>query len=502
MRRDLVLLSGTFFLLIGTPVFAQSVTDERSSQATNVWLTGSEPIQELSSVRRTPNTQPTTASQPVTNQPMQTTSPVGSQQAPGITWGGGTLYAGGTLATFYDDNVFAAHANARSDTAFVARPELSWSTQGQQYTFAVDGFVEGRDYVRFSSENQINGRVGAGWTVMPDDSTQIVGSLRYIHGHLDRGSSDTVIPLPGGISALLDTAFAHPVAYDQGIQSLALNKRYGNWWSSVGAAGLEIQYQNPTIGGAAPFGGTLIDLAYANGAIASLNGRIGYVVAPLVSVFVEAVGNSRNFDVDYFSSNGYRAVGGLLFEQGPSSRLKGEIWAGFMNQQYSGITMQTVTSWTYGLNTSLAINDQLTAVLEGHREAKEAALSLAVLPSGAVGASGIACRTVGGAVCVSAIETEVGARLDYRILPNVVVGGGATYLELDYQGFSSFGRVDRTVSPLASIKYFPIANVIVGFDYRNVAFGSSGGTAAPPFTNVSALTYRKNVYLLSVNAKW
>ena len=410
--------------------------------------------------------------------------------------------AGGTLGVFYDDNVFASHTGAKPDTALVARPELSWIKQGPNYTFTVDGFVEGRDHTQFSSENQINGSVGAGFKLMPDNDTQIVGSARYIHGHLDRGSSDTIVVLPGGGAALLDSQFASPVSYDEGIESLALNKRYGNWWSSVGAAGLEVQYQNPTIAGALPFGGTSVDLSYANGTIASVNGRVGYVIAPLTSVFAEVAGNSRNWGVNYFDSYGYRIVGGLLFEQGPGARLKGEIWAGFMNQQYTGLTMQTVSSWTYGLSASVAISDQLTAVFEGHREAKEAALSLAALPSGAIGASDLACATLGGAVCVSAIETEVGGRLDYRILPNLVIGGGATYLELDYQGFLPFGRVDRTVSPLASIKWLPSPNLTLGFDYRNIAFGSAGGAAQLPFANVAALSYNRNVYLVSLNARW
>ncbi len=49
-------------------------------------------------------------------------------------------------------------------------------------------------------------------------------------------------------SELLSTQFAHPVAYDEGLESIALNKRYGNWWTSLGGAGLEINYQNATIG--------------------------------------------------------------------------------------------------------------------------------------------------------------------------------------------------------------------------------------------------------------
>lgn len=500
MRRGLAaLIAPVFASAITSPLLAQSLPE---GTAPGAWVTGSQPVPGLMSARRTPNVQPVAPSQPAGGQPRSSVVAPETTSAPGVAWGGGTFYAGGTVGAFYDDNVFASNANPRGDTAFVARPEVSWLVQAQNFTFAADGNIEGRKYRQFDSEDQVNGTLGMAYKVMPDADTQVVGSTRYIHAHLARGSSDTVVALPGGASAILDTQFARPVAYDQGIQTLALNKRYGNWWSSIGGAGLAVQYQNPTIGGAAPFAGTIVDLTYANGGIAAVNGRVGYVVAPRTSVFAEVVGNIRNWGVDYFDSNGYRVVGGLLLEDGPDARVKGELWAGFMSQNYNGVTMQGVSSWTYGLSGALAITDQLTGVVSGRREAKEAALSLALLPTGAIGASNITCSTLGGAVCVSAIETEVGARLDYRVLPNVVVGAGVTYLELEYQGDLAFGRVDRTFSPLASIKYFPARNLTLAFDYRNVGFGSSGGMAPPPFTNVSALSYNKNVYLLSANAKW
>jgi hypothetical protein len=468
----------------------------------NIWQYGTQPVPGLVSARESPNLQPTAPSQPVSNQPAQAW-PSWYPQAPGVPVAGGRLYSGITLGTFYDDNVFATHTNQMHDWAFFARPELGWVTQGQNYAFSVDGFVEGRSYQTFTSEDQVNGSAGASFMVMPDNDTQIVGGARYIHGHLDRGASETVVTTPTG-SVLLSTIFNHPVAYDEGLESIALNKRYGNWWSSIGGAGLEIKYQNPTIGaifGVNPLTGTLVDLSYADGGIGAVNGRLGYVIAPLTSVFIEAAGNVRDWGVGYFDSSGYRVVAGLLFEQGPGARLKGEFWGGYMNQEYNGATMQGISTWTYGLSLAAIITDNLTAVLGGRREAKEAALGLAVLPSGALGASQATCLA-DAAVCVSTIETEVGGRLDYRILPQVVVGGGVTYLQDDYQGRLAFGRVDRTVSPLAAVKYFVTPTLVFGFDYRNVAFRSGGGMAPPPFTSVNALSYDRNVYMISMNGKW
>ena len=337
---------------------------------------------------------------------------------------------------------------------------------------------------------------------MPDNNTQVVGGVRYIHNHLDRGSSETVVTIPGVGSALLSTQFAHPVAYDEGLESVALNKRYGNWWSSIGGAGLEIEYQNALIGSGSTIAvGTPVDFSYADGGIGVVNGRLGYAIAPLTSVFVEAAGNTRDWRVSYFDSTGYRVDAGMLFEQGPGARLKGEAWLGYMKQEYSGATMAAISGWTFGLGLAAIVADNITAVFEGRREAKEAALGLAFLPDGALGASATTC-TADAAVCVSDIESEIGGRLDYRILQNVVFGVGATYQEDDYQGPLAFGRIDRSFGPLASLKYFWSPNVTLGFDYRNLQFSSDNGIAPAGFTTVAALPYYVNVYLFTLTARW
>jgi hypothetical protein len=500
MRRSLGFLTLAVGI-VATPALAQ--VGSVGAPSPDVWQNGTQPVPGLYSARQTPNAQPTAPAHPVSNQSAQSTWPSWYPQPPGVPAAGGTLYTGITLGTFYDDNVFATSTNQMHDWAFFERPEFSWFKQGQNYTLTTDGFVEGREYARFSSEDQINGGLGAAFTIMPDHDTQIVGGARYIHGHLDRGSSDTVVTLPTG-TVLISTLFNKPVAYDEGIESAALNKRYGNWWSSIGGAGVEINYQNATIGsigGVNPLTGTSVDFGYADGAIGTANARIGYVFMPLTSVFVEGAVNTRDWRVSYFDSTGYRVVAGLLFEQGPGARFKGELWGGYMGQSYSGVTMQTIATWTYGVSVAALITDNLTAVVQGSREAKEAALGLAALPSGALGASAPTC-TIDAAVCVSTIESQVGARLDFRIAPKVIVGAGVTYLQDDYQGALAFGRIDSTLGPLASVKYLASPNVTLGLDYRNVAFSSQGGTAPPPFTNVSAVGYNRNIYMLSMNARW
>jgi hypothetical protein len=499
MRRVAIGLA-LLILAAAPPAFAQVSSGAPTTGVGSVWETGTSPT--LYTGRETPNLLPAAQSGPVGNQPA---SPPSAASSVGIPWAGGMFYGGGNGGTFYDDNVFATNATRLGDWAFFERPEAAWVKQGQNYTFSTDGFVEGREYATYSSEDQVNGSVGANLTVMPDNNSQVVASARYLHEHLDRGSSETVIS-PGGGAApvLLSTLFTHPVAYDEGIETLAINKRYGNWWTSTGVAGLEISYTNPTIGsmfGVTPFTGDAVNLGYADGLIGTANGRVGYVVAPLTSVFVEAVANSRNWGVSYFTSTGYRVVAGMLFEQGPGARLKGEFWAGYMDQNYSGATLQAVSTWTYGVDLSAVVTNDLTAVVQGRREAKESALGLATLSPGVLGVSDGTC-SVDVAVCVSAVESSAGARLDYRILPKVVIGGGMTYLEDDYQGPLAFGRVDRSYGPLASVKYFATPNLTLGFDYHNLSFTSTGGAAPAGFTPVDVLPFYKDVFIFSVSGRY
>jgi hypothetical protein len=446
------------------------------------------------SPRQQPNMQPSAPSQPISTLPQAAVGvpasgwPASTEPYRGYGIGGGTLQLGITAATFYDDNVFAGNARRFSDVTFAARPEFSWVAQGAGFGVGIDGYVEARRNVQYTSEDQVNGSIGANFTVMPNSDTQIVGNARYIHAHLARGTSETIGP--GGV--LLSTIFNNPIAYDQGIASIALNKRYDRWWTSVGLAGVAVNYENPTVTGA------LIDLSYANGRIAVVNGRLGYVVAPQTSVFVEAAGNSRDWDVNIFDSTGYRVVGGVLFEQGPNARLRGEIWAGYMNQLYSGVSFENVSSWTYGTSMAFLFTDKLTGVIEGKREAKESALSLAFIAPGVIGASAATCSFSPGASCVSAIESTVSGRLEYRIVPNVSVGAGASFAVDDYLGVAAGGRTDRTLSPTASVKYFPNDRSVFGFDYRRINFDPSGGQSA----GVGAISYYRDVYMLSANGKF
>jgi hypothetical protein len=382
-----------------------------------------------------------------------------SYQAGGIPTDRIIWYPSVTAAAFYDDNVFARHANRQADWASVVRPELAWRTNNwANFEMAGSYFVERRDYRKFDSENQTNGGATIGSTLRPGENTQVITRFQYLRAHEARGTSDSI-----------NTAFVNPIQYDQVEGAGVINQRYDRFWTSLGGAAAFVHFGNGVLAG------NLISQNYRNGAIASVPVRLGYVVAPLTSVFVEVSRNTREFHVNAFDSRGWRVVGGALFEPGPGSRIKGEVFGGYMTQSYTA-GFQNVSTFTYGSSLAFLLLPNLTAVLEGRRDAREASLS-----------GGVFAGVPGDGVSV--VESVVAGRIDWAVRPDLVLGAGLAYIQDQYLGA---GRTDRAVSPLASVKYFANKWLTLGFDYRYLNFDSSG---------LGVLGYYRNVYLFSANLR-
>ena len=462
-----------FVLLAGLQsAFAQSPPSSPQPDTNQGVGAGYSPLSPITSPAGQPsgvraNTQPLAGGPPTTAAQAVGTfwAPLNSQ-APGHTVDGWTFYPMVTGATFFDDNVFATPTNRKSDWAFIVRPELAITKSGKDYGIEAHAFVEGREYSRFSSEDQVNAAASLGGTVMLNQDTQFQGRVQFVHAHEDRGVGDQA-----------QTVFDRPVAYDQFDGAVALNHRHDRWWTSTGAAATVIHFSTPTVAGVPQ------DQSFRNGDVISVPLRAGYVVAPSTSVFVEGTPNARQFDVSDFSSTGFRLVGGVLLEPGQDRRVKGEAFAGFMHQDYNGMTFHDISTWTYGASLAFLLTDKLTMSLQGNRLALESAL------------------TCGGVVFVgcgsSLIETSAAARFDYLVLPNLVVGAGATYL---VDEVVNGNRTDHYLRPLVSVKYFPTNWLTLGFDYRNLNYDSTGpGVPAAPGPVPG---YTRNVYLLSAHAKF
>ena len=362
-----------------------------------------------------------------------------------------------TTGAYYDDNVFALTANKLSDTAYFLRPELALrSTNLNNAEVAANAFIEKRWYSRYDSEDQVNGAFSIAGSALINPNTQIVGRAQYFHGNEERGAVNTIT-----------NTFDRPISYNQGEIGGAINNRWGRIWTSVGASALFIHYND------ASTAGVITPQDYRNGNVVQIPVRVGYVVAPQTSIFGEVAVNRRNFGVEEFDSDGYRVVGGVLWEAGPGARIKGEIFGGYMHQDYNGASLLPVSTWTAGAAIAWLPAANWTVTFEARRDAREASLS-----GGTVAGDG-----------VSVIQSLAALRADYRIAPNLVIGAGISYIHDDLAGI----RDDESVSPLVSVRYFINKNFTAGLDYRHVDFSSSG---------VGIGGYLRNVYMASLNARF
>jgi len=436
------------------------------------------PASSPSPTNTAPNMQPTglrATAQPLPGGPPTGGPTVGTfweplnARAPGHKVDGWTFFPMVTAAAFFDDNVFATNTNKLSDWAFIIRPELAVTKFGQNYGFEAHAFVEDREYSRFKNENQVNGAASVGGTVLLNPDTQFQGRAQYVHSHEERGVGEAIV------NGTIFPQTLRPIAFDQGDVAVALNHRRDRWWTSVGAAATFVHFDNALL-----TDGTVALQEFRNGSIAAVPIRVGYVVAPFTSVFVQGTPNRRDFNVDEFDSTGYHLVGGVLLEPGPGRRVKGEAWAGYMHQGYNGPTFQTVSSWTFATSMAFLLTDKLTLTLQGRRDAKETAVTCPLFNVF------LGCGS-------SLIESWGGGRFDYLLLPNLVVGVGATYFVDEILDIVNGTRTDRYLRPLFSLRYFPNPWLTLGFDYRHIDFNSD---------RFGVLSYNRNVYLFSANAKF
>jgi hypothetical protein len=360
------------------------------------------------------------------------------------------VHAGMTNALLFDDNIYARSNSKIGDRIVIVRPEIGVDYRSEKYLASFGAGFENRNYQTNYREDNLNWNANYASTFAPRGDIQIQTRLGAAQSHEQRGTADSQF-----------FAFDNPVSYHQYDAAAAFNKRFDGWWSSLGGARTWINYQTPTILG------TPIDQSYRTGAISVGTLRVGKVVAPLTSAFIEVSGNRRDFDLDSFDSQGFRVVGGLLFEPGSGARIKGEAFAGYLQQDYTGPTFVNFSTFTYGGALAFRIDPRTIAVVDGRREAKESALA-------------------GG---VSVLESAANARIDYQLTEKFTIGAGIGYLNQYYAGVD---RSDSTYGPLLSAKYFLTPNVTFGIDYRYIGFASD---------TVGVSNYARNTVLLSVSGR-
>lgn len=92
-----------------------------------------------------------------------------------------------------------------------------------------------------------------------------------------------------------------------------------------------------------------------------IRARVGYEVAPMVSVFVEPSLDYQRYRNGFYNTDGYQVVGGLTF---PRWRLlSGEVYAGYMMQRYPNANVGSQSAPTFGGSISWYPTEDITLTL-------------------------------------------------------------------------------------------------------------------------------------------
>jgi Putative beta-barrel porin 2 len=139
--------------------------------------------------------------------------------------------------------------------------------------------------------------------------------------------------------------YTKPVKYTSLFGSTSIEKSFGRFFTAIGGSVTGNFYKNTT-----DSLGNSIDESFQNGTRATLNGRVGYHISPIVYTFVEPSVNWGQFQGSNLNSHGYRVVGGLGTAR--IGNFNGEIYGGYLTEYFSDPSTPTLTRPVYGAQIS------------------------------------------------------------------------------------------------------------------------------------------------------
>ncbi len=361
-----------------------------------------------------------------------------------------SLFAGGV----YDDNLLSQSTNRDAGVGAKLRPALiAERNSGVQHTAI---FLNGdfNIYPDQPSGNIIDAQAGFAhvWELQRDFVLRFGGEYDLLTNPLINGVVTGPFGTPGEISS--PQRSNRLGGYVSGVKSF--NRFFVGLSLSSYATAYDTLY---TTTGSLP-------QSYRDNLVTTATVRLGYALSPVIYAFTEATGNQHNFSGDsiygliapdvwssgtLYNSQGYRLLAGLGTDR--ISLFKGEIYAGYQQQNYAYSGFGTHSSPVYGGKISWFPTRAWTLSLALDETYQDSGLQ-------------ISGNTQGSAAFVTAATTS----LQYAISSqwNASISGG--YSELVYV---SGGRRDQRWSAGATLNYEIAKNVLATAGYTLILVDSN-----------------------------
>lgn len=372
-------------------------------------------------------------------------------EALGVRQGAFMIWPKVTVSGEYNDNIFATEDNKVADGVFHTTPEVNVTSNWSRHALNAYARTIFNQYAQNSNQNTTDYAVGANGQLDVLRSLGVFGGASF--GHLTE-------PRTNAGSEGQD----FPVRFEQTGAYLAAAKTFNRLKLSARGDWTNYNYLNTT--GNFPQNDRDRDQW-----LATL--RADYAVSPDTAVFVEVAGNWREYRLGASpiengvavypnfvnrDSDGVTALVGANFDL--AALVRGEIGLGYIEQSfkdsalddYSGFGARGQVEW---------FPTQLTTVtLTGSRSVEDASMA---------GAS-------------TYLSSNVGLKVDYELLRNVIVSANGSYGDDNYRGID---RKDKRYGAGVGASYFMNRNVGLNLAYNFYKKEADGADPSVAFGNAT-----------------
>lgn len=361
-------------------------------------------------------------------------------QAQGAHVGSFTLYPKLTTSVESNDNIYAQNTNTTNDTVWHVQPELDLVSNWNRHSLTLYARGSLNRYSSNDSENTDDYAAGA------------IGRLDITRdAHIDAGASYSYNTEPR-TSPDSPTGALEPTRYGLTSANIGATKDLNRLRLSTRLDYAKFNYEDTRSLV------STIDQDYRDRTETKLMGRADYAVSPDTALFLEVIGNKRDYRQDKpvvaltRDSSGVQVLAGANFELGSVTR--GEIGLGYLKQDYDDPSLKDPSGFGARAQVEWFPTQLTTVTLTGSRSVEESA----------------------NPTSAAYLSNNIGVKVDHELLRNVLLTASLAGGKDEYQGID---RDDKRLNAGLSGTYLMNRNVgvTVGYTYnKQTTSGLQKGT--------------------------
>jgi hypothetical protein len=357
-------------------------------------------------------------------------------EAVGIKTGGFTLYPRLTVDVEHDDNIYATATAKESDVIWRVKPEASLRSDWSRHYLAAFASAGINRYSDFDTENTEEYTVALNGRLDVTRGTNITGLLQY------QSLTEPRTAPTSPVSA------SKPVEYTLFTGNVVAMKEFNRLRLAGRIAEKAFNYDD--VGA--------LDQDNRDRKEYTFGVKSEYAVSPDTAVFLQVVGNNRNYDLASAGrdSDGYVTTVGANFDF--SQLVRGEIEVGYMKQSYDNPIYTDISGFSGEGQVEWFPSALTTVTLAGSRSIEEAVV---------VGSQGY-------------ISNNASIGVDHELLRNVLLSAQANYGKDDYKGVD---REDKRKGVKASGAYLLNRRAAIFLTYTYLKQDSTGAARSRSFSD-------------------